>query len=91
MLLISMPTGALAQDTAAALKTVKTQKVTAADSFVERPLVDLAPDGVPLIDWVLAEELADGTVEQERTTMARLMLAIRDGKWRPMPNAKPLR
>jgi hypothetical protein len=40
-----------------------------------------------LIDWALAEEIADGTLDQERTTMARLMLAIRDGKWRPMPES----
>jgi hypothetical protein len=39
-----------------------------------------------LIDWEMAEQLAlSPTADPRRASLARLMLAIRDGQWKPMP------
>ena len=82
---LALPAGAFAQQTPVAPKSVKTQKLTAPPSY-SKTMVEPAPDGTLLIDWDLVTELAAGDADPQRAEIARIMLAIRDGRWRSMPH-----
>jgi hypothetical protein len=42
-------------------------------------------NGRLLINWEMAEQLAlSATADPRRASLAKLMLAIRDGQWKPM-------
>ncbi|WP_299807431.1 hypothetical protein [Tardiphaga sp.] len=47
-------------------------------------MTDLDDDGTVLIDWNMVEQMATSTTDPRRSAAARLMLAIRDGHWKPM-------
>jgi hypothetical protein len=62
---------------------VRTEKITAA-SPATIGLYEIAPDGTVLIDWRAVETTASGPADRMAGPMARVMMAIRDGKWKPM-------
>jgi len=68
-------------------KRVKTVKIS--EGGASLALYDVAPDGTVLIDWAFAEELMATKSDPDGVNLARLMLAIRDGKWRPLPRTNP--
>lgn len=61
---------------------VKTEKITTAPVGVG--LYEIASDGTVLIDWRAVEAAAEGVADKPPTSVAKAMLAIRDGKWKPM-------
>jgi hypothetical protein len=64
-------------------KSVRTQKVV---PMAQDPMIGTDEDGRLLIDWEMAEQLAlSATADPRRASLAKLMLAIRDGQWKPMP------
>ncbi|WP_441242540.1 hypothetical protein [Tardiphaga sp. 768_D3_N2_1] len=64
-------------------KTVQTDKINRSTEI--DPMIGTDGDGRLLIDWAAAEQIATSPAAPRRTASARLMLAIRDGQWRPMP------
>lgn len=82
MVALAMMAPAAAQDVPLS-KSVRTQKVV---PMAQDPMIGTDDDGRLLIDWQMAEELAlSATADPRRASLARLMLAIRDGQWKPMP------
>jgi hypothetical protein len=67
-------------------KAVKTVKVI--QSLNDTPLYDVKDDGTVLIDWDEVEALAGSKRNPILKPQARVMLAIRDGKWKAMDHAK---
>lgn len=82
-LAMALPCCAVAQDTATSAKSVRTQKIT--QSPLPDPMIATDYDGRLLIDWAMAEQIATSPTDAKRAALARLMLAIRDGQWKPMP------
>ena len=76
-----LPVAASAQDLKQ--KPIRTEKITAA-SPESIGLYEFAPDGTVLIDWRAVETTAGGPADRITGPMARVMLAIRDGKWKPV-------
>jgi hypothetical protein len=82
MVALALMAPAAAQDVPLS-KSVRTQKVV---PMAQDPMIGTDDDGRLLIDWQMAEELAlSATADPRRASLARLMLAIRDGQWKPMP------
>lgn len=67
-------------------KAVKTVKVT--QSLNDTALYEVKEDGTVLIDWDEVESLAVSRKNPVLTPQAKVMLAIRDGKWKAMNHAK---
>jgi hypothetical protein len=61
---------------------VKTEKITG--GLVGIGLYEVGPDGTVLIDWRAVEAAAEGPADKQPTAVAKAMLAIRDGTWKPM-------
>lgn len=79
---LAMTAPAVAQDVPPS-KSVRTQQVV---PTAQDPMIGTDEDGRLLIDWKMAEQLAlSPTVDPRRASLARLMLAILDGQWKPMP------
>lgn len=78
----SMPVVSSAQDLTQ--KLVRTEKVIGTPVGVG--LYDVRPDGTVIIDWRAVEAAAECPADKPPTSVAKAMLAIRDGKWRPMPH-----
>ena len=74
--LISAP--ALAEE----VKTLKTIKIQEAAERANLYTID--KDGTVLIDWDAVEILAASQLDRTFRPTALLMLAIRDGKWKPI-------
>ncbi len=77
---IMLPVAAPAQDIVQ--RPVRTEKITAAPEGVG--LYEVSADGTVLIDWRAVEATAEGPTDRTLTPVAQMMLAIRDGKWKPM-------
>lgn len=75
-----VPTTALAQDVTQ--RPVRTEKI--AGMPVGVGLYKVGPDSTVFVDWRAVEAAAEGPVDQTQTPIAQMMLAIRDGKWKPM-------
>ena len=80
---LAAPAPASSQDSKVTPKSVKTLKFGQPD-FSTLPMTDFDDTGAILIDWNVVEQTATSTVDPKRTGLAKLMLAIRDGKWKPM-------
>ncbi|WP_398465511.1 hypothetical protein [Tardiphaga sp.] len=80
LLALIMPTAVAAQDITQ--RPARTEKITAAPAGVG--LYDVSPDGAVMIDWRAVEATAEGPTDRTLTPVAQMMLAIRDGKWKPM-------
>jgi hypothetical protein len=72
---------ALAQD---APKPIKTERVHGAAPGATT-LYRIDDDGTVWIDWRTAETLAASKADRTVLSIAQLMLAIRDGNWKPLP------
>lgn len=68
---------ALAED----VKTLKTIKIQEAAERADLYAID--KDGTVFIDWEAVETLAASQLDRTFRPTALLMLAIRDGKWKP--------
>ncbi len=79
MLAAMLPAAADAQ----APKPVKTVKIR--PSSTTSALFSTAPDGSVLIDWSLVEETA-ASPDASAADVARMMIAVRDRRWKPMPS-----
>jgi hypothetical protein len=53
-----------------------------------RALYEVKEDGTVLIDWAEVEALAASKQDQLLLPQARVMLAIRDGRWKAMDHSK---
>lgn len=63
-------------------KSVRTQSVAPP---AQDPMIGTDENGRLLINWEMAEQLAlSATADPRRASLAKLMLAIRDGQWKPM-------
>ena len=78
MLVALMGTPVLAQE----VKTLKTVKIHEAAERANLYTID--KDGTVLIDWDAVETLAASQLDRTFRPTALLMLAIRDGKWKPV-------
>jgi hypothetical protein len=67
-------------------KAVKTVKIT--QSLNDTALYEVKDDGTVLIDWAEVEALAASKQNPILSPQAQVMLAIRDGKWKAMDQAK---
>ncbi|WP_425905477.1 hypothetical protein [Nitrobacter sp. TKz-YC02] len=67
-------------------KAVRTVKIT--QSLNNTALYEVKDDGTVLIDWAEVEALAASKQDQLLLPQARVMLAIRDGKWKAMDHSK---
>jgi hypothetical protein len=67
-------------------KAVKTVKVT--QSLSDTALYEVKEDGAVLIDWDEVEALAASKQNPVLLPQAQVMLAIRDGKWKPLGHNK---
>lgn len=79
-LAIMLPVAAPAQDITQ--RPVRTEKIAGAPVGVG--LYEVSPDGAVLIDWRAVEAAAEGPSDRTLTPVAKMMLAVRDGKWKPM-------
>lgn len=80
LLLIAALAGpALAQDQPKTLKTVRIREPAPGMDT----LYAIGEDGTVRIDWQLAEALAASKADRTVLPLAQLMLAIRDGTWKP--------
>ncbi len=80
LLALIMPTAVAAQDITQ--RPVRTEKITGTPTGVG--LYEVAPDGTVLIDWRAVEATAEGPADRSTTPIAKMMMAVRDGKWKPM-------
>jgi hypothetical protein len=64
------------------VKTLKTIKIHEAPEQANLYAID--KDGTVLIDWEAVETLAASQLDRTFRPTALLMLAIRDGKWKPI-------
>ena len=80
-LAVLIPAAALAQELKQ--RPIRTEKITAA-SPGSIGMYQIAPDGTVLIDWRAAETTANGPADRMAGPVARAMMSIRDGKWKPM-------
>ncbi len=67
-------------------KSVKVERITRAAGGVG--LYEVGPDGTVAIDWRAVEAMAKAP-NRDDYPMALMMLAIRDGTWKPIPETKP--
>ena len=79
LLVALLPAAGPAQDLTQ--RPVRTEKITASPAGIG--LYEIAADGTVLIDWRAVEMMAGGPADRMAGPMARVMLAIRDGKWKP--------
>ncbi|SNT02044.1 hypothetical protein SAMN05216374_2332 [Tardiphaga sp. OK246] len=80
VLAIMLPASASAQELTQ--RPVRTEKITGATGGVG--LYEIGPDGTVLIDWRAVEAAANGPADRMSAPVAKVMLAIRDSKWKPM-------
>ncbi|SNT61634.1 hypothetical protein SAMN05216374_5944 [Tardiphaga sp. OK246] len=73
-----LPVAASAQDIAQ--RPVKTEKIMGTP--VGAGLYEVAADGTVSIDWRTVEATAEGPADRVSAPVAKMMLAIRDGKWK---------
>lgn len=66
-------------------KQITVDKISHAPVTPVDPMIGTDIEGRLLIDWGLAERLALSSVDPQRASLAKLMLAIRDGQWKAMP------
>ena len=79
-MLIAAPAGpALAQDQPKSLKTVRIHEPSPGSPN----LYAIDDDGTVRIDWPAVETLAASKADRTVLPLAQLMLAIRDGTWKP--------
>lgn len=78
---LTLFTGTFAQEP----KAITTVKIT--QSLNDTALYEVKDDAV-LIDWDEVEALAASKQNPVLLSQAQVMLAIRDGKWKPMDHAK---
>lgn len=78
LLLLLLPIEANAQEPKK-IQTVKIHKVPPGTSL----LYEIDPEGDVLIDWDAAEALVETKADRVALPIAILMIAIRDGKWKP--------
>lgn len=79
-LIMLLPVAAPAQEVKQ--RPVRTERITGAPVGVG--LYEIAPDGTVLIDWRAIEATAEGPADKPPTSVAKALLAVRDGKWKPM-------
>jgi hypothetical protein len=79
MLIAALAGPALAQDQPKSLKTIKIREP--APGSANLTMID--EDGTVRIDWPAAETLATSQADRTVLPLAQLMLAIRDGRWKP--------
>ena len=79
MLIAALAAPALAQDQPKSLKTVRVHEPSPGAST----LYVIDEDGTVRIDWPTAETLAASKADRTVLPLAQLMLAIRDGTWKP--------
>lgn len=77
LLVLFVITAASAQEP----KAIKTIKIT--QSLNDTALYEVKDDGTVLIDWDEVEALVASKQNPILTPQAQVMLAIRDGKWKP--------
>ncbi|MEH2469186.1 hypothetical protein V1281_001560 [Nitrobacteraceae bacterium AZCC 2161] len=80
VLAIMLPAVASAQEITQ--RPVRTEKITGAPAGVG--LYQIGPDGTIFIDWRAIEAAANGPADRMSAPIARVMLAIRDSKWKSM-------
>jgi hypothetical protein len=79
-MLIAAPAGpALAQDQPKPLKTIRIHEPAPGSDT----LYAIDEDGTVRIDWLAVETLATSKADRTVLPIAQLMLAIRDGRWKP--------
>jgi putative SOS response-associated peptidase YedK len=61
---------------------VRTERITGAPVGIG--FYEIALDGTLLIDWRAIEAPAEGPADRPPTSVAKALLAVRDGKWKPM-------
>jgi hypothetical protein len=66
-------------------KTVKVEQITKPAGGVG--LFEVTPEGAVTIDWRAVEAMAE-TPHRSEYPIARMMLSIRDGSWKPMPSQR---
>ena len=79
MLIAALAAPALAQDEPKSLKTIRTREPAPGMST----LYAIDEDGTVRIDWPAVETLAASKADRTVLPLAQLMLAIRDGTWKP--------
>ena len=79
MLVAALAGPALAQDQPKSLKTVRIHEPAAGSPN----LYVIVEDGTVRIDWPAVETLAASKADRTVLPLAQLMLAIRDGTWKP--------
>ncbi|WP_375413907.1 hypothetical protein [uncultured Bradyrhizobium sp.] len=79
MLIAALAEPALAQDQPKPLKTVRIREPSPGAAT----LYAIDEDGTVRIDWHTAETLAASKADRTVLAIAQLMLAIRDGTWKP--------
>jgi hypothetical protein len=79
MLIAALAAPALAQDQPKPLKTVRIHEPAPGAGT----LYVIDEDGTVWIDWHTAETLATSKADRTVLPLAQLMLAIRDGTWKP--------
>jgi hypothetical protein len=79
MLTAALAAPALAQDQPKSLKTVRIHEPAPGSPN----LYVIDEDGTVWIDWPAAETLAASKADRTVLPLAQLMLAIRDGTWKP--------
>lgn len=80
VLTMTLPTCALAQDITQ--RPVRTERISGAP--VGGGLYEVGPEGTVRVDWRAVEAAAEGPADRSLTPVAKMMLSIRDGKWKPM-------
>jgi hypothetical protein len=79
ILIAALTASALAQDQPKSLKTVKIREPSPAMAT----LYAIDADGTVRINWPAVETLATTKADRTVLPLAQLMLAIRDGTWKP--------
>ncbi|MEA2896569.1 MAG: hypothetical protein QOJ84_2184 [Bradyrhizobium sp.] len=80
MLIAAVAAPALAQDQPKSLKTVRIREPAPGPAS----LYVIDEDGTVRIDWQAVETLATSKADRTALPVAQLMLAIRDGTWKPV-------
>jgi hypothetical protein len=80
LLIAALAAPALAQDQPKPLKTIRIREPAPGADI----LYVIDEDGTVRIDWYIAETLAATKSDRTILPIAQLMLAIRDGTWKPV-------
>jgi hypothetical protein len=80
VLAMIVPATAMAQDITQ--RPIRTEKITGMPTGVG--LYEVAQDGAVLVDWRAVEATAEGPPDRTLAPVAKMMLAVQDGKWKPM-------